>query len=62
MITCSIDDGTTSKYVLPVPAQGGVTVSFDPRLRGTADTVWACDPSAANTTTFASMCGFKNKA
>lgn len=62
MTYCEIKDGTTVKWTIPVPAQGGATVRFDPPIPGTAATAWNCDPGAATTTIYCSLAGFKSKA
>jgi len=57
-IYVEIKDGTTTKYTFPVPANGGVTHSFATPLRGTANTAWNFDPSAATTTVYCSASGY----
>lgn len=56
-----IKDGTTTKVVLPAPAQSGAAVSFNPPIAGTAATAWNADPGAATTTIYCSAVGFKSK-
>lgn len=58
-IYVELKDGTTAKWTFPVPANGGVTHNFHTPLRGTANTAWNFDPSAAATTVFCSASGFK---
>lgn len=60
-IYVEIKDGTTAKWTMPVPAGGGVTHSFRTPLAGTANTAWNFDASAATTTLYCSMSGFKSK-
>ena len=60
-IYVELKDGTTAKWVFPVPANGGVTHSFTTPLGGTAATAWNFDPSAATTTVYCSASGFKSK-
>jgi len=59
-IYVEIKDGTTAKWTFPVPANGGVTHSFQSPLGGTGNTAWNFDPSAAATTVYCSMSGFKS--
>lgn len=56
-----LKDGTTVMATIPVPATGGAVVSFPSPLRGTANTAWNCDPSAATTTIYCTLSGFKSK-
>jgi hypothetical protein len=58
---CEIKDGTTVKWTVPVPAQGGATIVFPSPIAGTAATAWNCDPAAATTTIICSMSAFKSK-
>lgn len=60
-IYCDILDGSTIKTRVPVPAQGGATVTFPVPIPGTAATAWNCDPSAATTTVYCSAVAFKSK-
>lgn len=60
-IYVELKDGTTAKWVFPVPATGGVTHSFRVPLAGTAATAWNFDPSAATTTIYCSVTAFKSK-
>lgn len=60
-IYADILDGATIKATVPVPAQGGATVNMPVPLRGTANTAWNCDPSAATTTVYTTLVGFKSK-
>lgn len=61
MIYVEIKDGTTVKLTIPVPATGGAVVNLPVPLPGTAATAWNFDPSAATTTVYCSMMGFKSK-
>lgn len=56
-----IKDGTTVMLTIPVPAQGGAIFNPPVPIPGTAATAWNFDPSAATTTIFCSMVGFKSK-
>jgi hypothetical protein len=60
-IYVEIKDGATAKLTIPVPAFGGAVVNLPVPLGGTAATAWNFDPSAAATTVFCSMVGFKSK-
>lgn len=60
-IYVEIKDGATTKWVLPVPANGGVTHRFGSPLAGTANTAWNFDPSAAASTIYCSASGFRSK-
>lgn len=60
-IYVELKDNTTVKWTFPVPANGGVTHSFATPLAGTAATAWNFDPSAATTTVYCSVSGFKSK-
>lgn len=60
-IYVEIKDGTTVKMTVPVPAAGGVVVNLPVPLPGTAATAWNFDPSAATTTVYCSMIGYKSK-
>lgn len=60
-IYADILDGASIKATVPVPAQGGATVNLPVPLRGTANTAWNCDPSAATTTVYTTLVGFKSK-
>jgi hypothetical protein len=53
-----IKDGTTVVQTIPVPPAGGARAHYDPPLRGTANTAWNFDPSAAITTLTCSMHGY----
>lgn len=57
-----IKDGSTVKLTIPIPANGGAVVELADPLRGSADTAWNYDPSAALTTTYCSMVGFTSRA
>jgi len=59
-IFVEIADGSTVKWTCPVPAGGGFTKSFDTPLAGSANTAWNFDPSAAASTIYCSMSGFKS--
>jgi hypothetical protein len=60
-IYVELKDGATAKWTFPVPAQSGVCKTFATPLRGTAATAWNFDPSAATTTVYCSVAGFKSK-
>lgn|SRR5262245_37482319 len=60
-IYVEMKDGTTTRWVFPVPANSGVTHHFRSPLGGTANTAWNFDPSAAATTVWCSAAGFKSK-
>lgn len=60
-IYVELKDGTTVKWTFPVPATGGVTHHFRTPIGGTAATAWNFDPSAAATTVYCSVSGFKSK-
>jgi len=59
-IYVEIKDGATVKLTIPVPATGGAVVNLPVPLLGTANTAWNFDPSAATTTVYCSMVGFKS--
>jgi hypothetical protein len=62
MIYVELKSGTTVKATLPVPATSGVI--FNPPVPlppNAADEAWNFDPSAATTTVYCSMIGFKSK-
>lgn len=56
-----IKDGSTVKMTIPIPHASGAVLNLPVPLRGTADTAWSFDPSAAVTTVYCSMIGFKSK-
>lgn len=56
-----LKDNTTVKATIPAPANGGTAVHFDPPLLGSAATQWNFDPSAAITTIYCTVIGFKTK-
>jgi len=60
-IYVELKDNTTVKWTFPVPANGGVTHHFASPLGGTAATAWHFDPSAAASTVYCSVSGFKSK-
>lgn len=60
-IYVDIKDGTTVKLTLPLPANSGFTTNLTVPLPGTAATAWNFDPSAAASTVYCSMIGFKSK-
>ncbi len=60
-IYVEIKDGSTAKLTLPVPANGGVVFNPAVPIPGTAATAWNFDPSAATTTVYCSMVGFKSR-
>lgn len=55
-----IKDGATTKLTLPAPP-GGCVINLPVPIGGTAATAWNFDPSAAVTTLYCSMVGFKSK-
>ena len=58
--TVAINDGTGStKMTIPVPANGGAPVTLPTPLRGTANTAWLFDPSAAMDTITCTMVGYQ---
>ena len=62
MVYVELKSGTTVKATLPVPAI--IRVIFNPPvplLPNAADEAWNFDPSAATTTLYCSMIGFKSK-
>lgn len=60
-ITVSIQDNTTEKWVLPVPATGGAVQTFLTPLRGTAATAWNFVASTGVTTLTCSGTGYKGQ-
>lgn len=60
-IYVEIKDGSTAKLTLPLPANSGCVFNPPVPLPGTANTAWNFDPSAAATTVYCSMIGFKTK-
>lgn len=60
-IYVEIKDGATAKLTIPLPANGGAIFNPPVPLPGTAATAWNFDPSAATTTVYCSMIGFKSK-
>lgn len=60
-IYVELKDNTTVKWTFPVPANSGVVKTFASPLPGTAATAWNFDPSAAATTVYCSVSGFKSK-
>ena len=60
-IYVELKDDTTVKWTCPLPANSGFTKSFATPLAGTAATAWNFDPSAAATTVYCSVSGFKSK-
>jgi hypothetical protein len=60
-IYVELKDGTSVKWTFPVPANSGVTHHFGTPIGGTAATAWNFDPSAAATTIYCSVAGFKSK-
>lgn len=60
-VTVNLLDGATNKWTFPVPANGGVTLSFGSPLIGTAATAWNFQSSAAAATITCSVAGYKSK-
>jgi hypothetical protein len=60
-IYVEIKDGATAKLTIPVPANGGAIFTPQVPIPGTAATAWNFDASAATTTVYCSMVGFKSK-
>lgn len=60
-IYVEIKDGSTTRWTVPVPANGGAVLSWGGGLKGTANTAWNFDPSAATTTVYCSMAGYRNR-
>ena len=60
-IFVEIKDGTTVKLTIPVPANSGAIFNPSAPVPGTAATAWNFDPSAATTTVYCSMIGFKSR-
>lgn len=59
---CEIKSGTTVKWTVPVPANGGVTLQWPAGLKpNAANEAWNFDMGAAVTTAYCSMSGFKSK-
>jgi hypothetical protein len=57
-----LKSATTVRYRFILPAGGGVVHAFDPPLPpNAANEAWNYDPSAAATTTYCSLVGFKSK-
>lgn len=55
----NIKDGTTTKLVIPAPANGGAVVKLDPPLRGTANTALNFASGSGVTTMYVSATGYK---
>lgn len=60
-IYVEIKDDTTVKLTIPLPAGSGCVVNLPVPIPGTANKAWFFDPSAAATTVYCSMVGFKSK-
>ena len=60
-IYVELKDGASAKWTFPLPANGGVTHHFATPIGGTAATAWNFDPSAATSTVYCSVSGFKSK-
>ena len=59
---CELKSGTTVKWTLPVPANGGVTHSWPiPLPPNAANEAWNFDMGTAVTTAYCSMLAFKSK-
>lgn len=59
---CEIKSGTTVKWTVPVPANGGATLQWPAGLKpNAANEAWNFDMGAAVTTAYCSMSGFKSK-
>lgn len=56
-----IKDGSTVKLTIPIPHASGAILNLPVPLPGSAATAWNFDPSAAVTTVYCSMVGFKSK-
>lgn len=56
-----LKDGTTVMWRGVIPHASGLVTNFPCPLKGTAATAWNYDPSAAVTTTYCSLVGFKSK-
>lgn len=59
-VFADILDGATVKWTVPLAAKGGATINFTVPLAGTANTAWRLDVSAATTTVYACIAGFKS--
>ena len=60
-IYVEIKDGITVKLTIPLPANSGAIFNPPVPIPGTAATAWNFDPSAAATTVYCSVIGFKSK-
>lgn len=60
-IYVELKDGASAKWTFPLPANGGVTHHFATPIGGSAATAWNFDPSAAASTVYCSVSGFKSK-
>ncbi len=58
MVYVEMKDGATTKWTFPVPAAGGVTFSFTSPIKGSTNTAWNFDPSAAASTIYCSAAGY----
>lgn len=62
MAYVELKSGTTVRWRCPVPANGGYTFSWPLGLPpNAANEAWNADPSAATTTLYVSLAGFKSK-
>jgi hypothetical protein len=60
-IYVEIKDDATVKVTIPLPANSGAIFNPPVPIPGTAAKAWSFDPSAAATTVYCSMIGFKSK-
>lgn len=59
---CELKSATIVKWTVPVPANGGAVLTWDPPLPpNDANEAWNFDMGAAVTTAYCSMVGFKSK-
>lgn len=60
-VTVAIKNGTATRMVVPVPANGGVVLNMPVHLRGGVNTAWSIASSAAASTVYATMIGYRSK-